>query len=372
MFFLDHGQTNQARQQLELAAIEQAESPLTFDAFGRLALIEGRITDAAVLFDLALRLMQSKDWNQERKDRFSRECELGLATVAERRGQWSSAQQILQTALDRQPQDPVTRRRLAQALFRTDQIESAFQQLLKTTEIDPSLESAEITMARFCTGQGDHAQAEQWINKALEKNPEDDSVIVVYGSWLLDRGRDREAVEQARRATKIAPGEPRVKSLLGTLARTLGKCEHAERYFQELANAEPGNFDFSNQLALSLIDQSDPQKQQRALQLAEGNARQYPRNEQALATLGWVYHRLGRVEDAAQMIQRAISSGRASADTAYFYARVAAEQNRTGEAVELLQRALQSDGRFVYRNAAQQWLQQLSAAGEPKGEPETP
>jgi len=359
LFFLDIGQTRQSQQQLELAALLHSDSPLTFDAFGRLALVEGRLTDATVHWDRTLKLMTESNWDETRMNRLTRECELGLATVAERRGQWSPAQELLQRVLDRSPEDTSTRRRLAQAMFRSDQSDEAYRELIKTTETEPTFEPAELTMARFCTGQSKHDQAETWIKKAIEKHPDNTDVTATYGSWLLDRNRAREAAAQAKLALKVAPDNPMVKALVGSLAMTVGKYEHAERSFQELYASEPDNLEYSIQLSLSLIEQPDREKQQRALKLAETNARKYPRNEKSLATLGWAYYRVGRGDDARKLLQGVISSGRASADTVYFYARAIADDSRIDEVRSLLKKAIESDGRFVHRNDAKAWLEQI-------------
>lgn len=359
LFFLDVGQTKQTRQQLELAAIQHPDSPWTFDAFGRLALVEGRITDAAVHLDQTLRLIAETNWSKPEKNRLVHQCELGLATVAEQRGQWPLAQQYLQRVLDRDQDNSTTRRRLAQAMFHSDEPDSAYSELIKATETDPSLEPAETTMARLYVGQSNLIKAEFWFDKATEEHPDNVLVFVTFGSWLLERGRNEEAADQARKGSKIAPESSTVKALLGVLAMTVGKHAHAERYFQQLHSDEPGNFDYGNRLALSLIEQSDEDKQQRALQLAEVNARQYPRKERALATLGWVYHLLGRTEDARKLLQKAISSGRASADTIYFYARAVDDQDQTDKIRTLLEKAVHSGGLFLYRNDAKEWLKEI-------------
>jgi len=360
LFFLDGARTNEARQQLEAAAIEYPDSPLTYDAFGRLALIEGHVTDAELHFERAARLIKKSNWDQQRKDRAAREANLGLAAVAERRQQWETAQARLEKALQAKASDPPTRRRLAQTLFRLDQYDPAFEQLTAAAESDPEQEPPEILMARLHSGVGNQEQAESWIKIALQKYPENVRVLVTYGAWLLDRGREVEAADSVKQAIKLAPEEPAVKSLLAVLAHAVGKFGIAEQYLQELHNSEPGNFEYSNYLALALAEQENERKLGKAFQLAENNARLYPRDERAQATLGWVYHKLGRNDMAESFLNRAVSGGRASADTVYFYSRIAAELGRIEEARKMLPKALENDGRFLYRSEAKEYLDQIT------------
>lgn len=91
----------------------------------------------------------------------------------------------------------------------------------------------------------------------------------------------------------------------------------------------PGSIDLPwlsamSQMAIhqALVEQTDADKRLRALQLAEINARQYPRLAEALATLGWVYFKFGRLAEAEQALQTATSSGQSSSETAYYLARV--------------------------------------------------
>jgi tetratricopeptide (TPR) repeat protein len=303
---------------------------------------------------------------RSRKQRLMHEFELGLARIAERRTQWPIARQHLETALSIKPEDPLTRRRYAQALFQLNDMDQAYQELQQAAALDAESEPAEISMARLYGAQGKHDQAEAWIKRGLAKQPDNFRAIVTYASWLMDRGRTEAAAAEAKRAMQKSPESTEVKTLLGGLALTLGKYETAEQYFRSLSNAEPGNFEYSNQLALSLIEQDDPQKQQQALQLAEVNARQYPNAEPALSTLGWVHLRMGREELARQTLQRAVSAGRVSADTVYFYARAHATEQPPDELRALLQKAIESDGRFTHRKAAQRWIDQLRADSEPQ------
>lgn len=361
LFLLDFGQFKPAQQQLEIAISQQPDLPLAHDAFGRLALVEGRITDAELQFRRALELVKETDWDDVRKARFGRECELGLASVAERRLHWAVAQEHLQKALTTKSDDPGSRRRLGQALFHQGLEDEAYQELVNTENADDSVEPATLTMARLHSGTGNHKEAEAWFKRAWKTRSDDKVVAVTFGSWLLDRGRESDAEVMARKAAEADPDDSDVRALLGMLAMAMGKYEEAEKHFQSLYTDNPGNFDYANLLALALVEQTDTAKQQKALELAEVNARQFPRNQQALATLGWVYHHLGKADQSQKLIQSAGSGGRMTSDTVYYFARIIDGTDRESEVQLLLEKALENDGRFFHRRQAKQWLDQLVA-----------
>ena len=115
-----------------------------------------------------------------------------------------------------------------------------------------------------------------------------------------------------------------------------------------------------NQLALVLAEQADDAKRRRALELAELSVRQDPNAVDALTTLGTVYYRIKRLDDAAKVLQAVIASGKGNSDAAYVLALVRSDQGHPENAAALLKTALAAPGLFVFRNDAQQWLDRLS------------
>src|SRR5205823_1985516 len=97
-------------------------------------------------------------------------------------------------------------------------------------------------------------------------------------------------------------------------------------------------------------------KHRRALQLAESLARIDPNSATALTTLGWVYHRNGRPDDAERALRAALASGTVSAEAPYYLARVLAARGREGEVAPLLKLCVGAPGRFAFRGEAREWL----------------
>ena len=148
--------------------------------------------------------------------------------------------------------------------------------------------------------------------------------------------------------------------LRGLIARHMKEYERAEGHFLAILEASPGDREAGNQLALALVEQADPGKRQRALELAEEALRRQPDSAAAQATLGWVYYRLGRVDDAERTLRASVSSGRFSCDTAYYLAHVLSDRGRLNEARGLLESALRARGRFTHRKEAVAWLERLT------------
>ncbi len=132
-----------------------------------------------------------------------------------------------------------------------------------------------------------------------------------------------------------------------------------------------GDFFATNQLALVLTEQKA--KLQRAMQYAEVNARSYPRSAEAAATYGWVNYKSGKLDEAERILGAATSSGQASADTAYYLAKVLYDRAKYTEAQEILKKALDNKGVFVNRKDAEDFMVEVAkqAKAHPKVEKET-
>src|SRR5262249_14346066 len=195
-------------------------------------------------------------------------------------------------------------------------------------------------------------------------------VHLAYADWLLFQDRLDEARIHADTAARLDPKSKESERFRGLLARHLKDHATAEKIFEALHREAPADFFASNQLALVLIEQKkDESKRNRALQLAEVNARQYPRNAEALATLGWVLFGAGKLDEADKVLSASISGGQFSSDTAYYLACLLNARGKTEDIPKLLQAALDTQGAFVHRREARSWLADLKKKEKtkPKG-----
>jgi predicted Zn-dependent protease len=352
------------RPALERAISEDPSHPEVFLLFADLALMEGRLTDAAVHLEKATALASSRRWTTEQRDRFERLCRQGQASVAEGRGDWKAARTVLECWLDLEPANARVRQRLGKALFRLGQWDSACQELKRAAQEDATLEPATITMGRLSTEAGDLKKAEEWMDYAVKADPR--SVVARTGmaTWLLEQNRAEEADRHAATAVQLDPKSSDARRLLGLAARARKDSRRSEPIFEVLARESPDDAWVRDQLALVLAEQDDEAKRRRALELAERNVREQPNDPRAMATLGTVYYRLHRLDEAEKVLQAVVEAGRGSSDAAYTLARVRADRGHPEGAPELLKTALAAPGLFVCRTEAQQWLDRLKAASK--------
>jgi tetratricopeptide (TPR) repeat protein len=351
-------QPGPGRARLEKAIAESPGHPECYLANASQALAEGRVTDTILNCQIALTQSSADRWPAEQKKRFQREARAGLAAAFETRSDWESTRTNLLAWLELEPKNGQARQRLARTYLMAGKETEAFNELQQAAKDEVTLEPAEVMMGRLWSARGDAKQAEDWLQKAVQKNPREARIHRAFGGWLLDRGRVDAAKVHIDTAIRLEPKSRESQNLKGLLARYTKDYDTAAKIFEEVVRDEPGSFFATNHLALALAEL--PDRRGRAVQLAELNARQYPRISDALATLGWVYFKTGRVDDAERALQASASSGQVSSDTAYYLARLMKGRGKLAEARELLKKALESEGPFVSREDAKTDLAELT------------
>ncbi len=353
------GQAVPARRALERAAAESPNHPQVYLIQGALALGDGRLSDARLNFGQALDLAGSGKCDAERARIFRREALAGLATVAEAREDWQTASGHLSAWLELEPKNGQARQRLGAVLFRLDKQDEAFAALKQAVQDTPSLEPAAVTMGRLHSQKGNTKSAEEWFDYALKVEPSNARVRVARAAWLLDQGHATSARTEIEEAVKLDPALREARRLQGLIAWHLRDLAAAESILEKLHREAPADFAVADLLALCLVEQDDADKKSRGLQLADVDARQSPRSQEAMATLGWAHYRSSHLDEAEKMLRAAVQGVRTTPDVAYYLARVLADRGQTDDARKLLETATGLAGAFAHREDASNLLKSL-------------
>lgn len=361
------GQVGPLRGELEQAVVKRPDDPEAYLIIADLAAQDRRIAEADALYTKARALIDTYSENPKRKRNFEMRVDAGLAGVAEAREQWDGAIKQLQAWLQADPESVVAHQRLGRAYFKQGSERDAYKEYQAAAKVDAKSMNPDIAMARMYEEAKNRDKALQFVNYAVKTNPKDLMVQLAASDWALNTSQLKDAEKYADAALAVDPKSIDALLLRGRLARLNGDFTKAESMFEQAHLLGPGNFNASNQLALALADQSDTRKQQRALELAELNARatmtQNRINPEAFATLGWVLYRLGRTNDAEQALNRVLQTGSLSPDSAYYVAKVLVDRGRNDDAAKLLDGALKTPIPFVQREASQKLLNEINAKG---------
>jgi tetratricopeptide (TPR) repeat protein len=353
------------RPYLELAISENSDHPVCYLDNARYALEEGRVTDGILNCEKALAVAAANPtrWTPEQKKDTETTARSLLAQAYEARADWADARTQLNALLAKEKDPKLTgmvRVRLARATFFMDEkkADDAYQELVAASkdDKDKKLNPADVTMANFWAQKGDNPKAREWFEKAVKADPNNLRSHIAYADWLMQQNDINLAKLHVDAAAKIKADDPEVQKFQGLVLRINKQLPAAEQLFQQIVNNNADDVFARNHLALVLVDQDGESKHKAALQNADLNARANQKSPEALATLGYVLCKAGKIDEAVQMLQASLqaSNGQASPDTAYYLA-LCLKDRDSDKAKTILKEALSpsAKGLFVYRQQAQ-------------------
>jgi tetratricopeptide (TPR) repeat protein len=350
------------RRSLEQVATEFPNDPRTYLLFGSLAMSEGRYSDARLNGEKSLKLLDGTKLDAATVRAIRGEASAGLAAVAEATDDWSSARAHLLDWLEIEPANAPVRQRLGRALFRLGKTDEAFKELTRSAKDDPKLGPAAVPMALMFVQAGNDAKAEEWFAYASKVEPRSAEARISQARWRLDKGQAAEARALLEEAARLDPNSKELEPLRGLIAWQLRELSNAEGIFEALHRDAPGDAGFASLLTLALVEQDDPGKRSRGLQLAEDSAKRFPKAIEVLASLARAQTRSGHLEEAERSLHAAISGagGRATPTVAYFLAQILAEKGRPDDALGLLTQATATPIAFAYQADARRLLTSLA------------
>ncbi len=350
----------QARGFLEQAAAETPDHPEVYRTLAEWAIAEQRVTDTILNAQKMLELSEAPRWTGDQKKNFQVFGRAASSTGYEMRGDWTNARLHLAAWLTLDPKNGIARNRYATTLFNLEKPDEAFAEFQQAVKDDVTLLPASVMMARQYMGKNDPKKATEWFDKAVKQEANNGKVHVAYADFLLQQDNLEKAKLHSEQAMRLDPKNIEVQRMQGMIARCNRDYVTAVRIFQEMLATSPADQVASNQLALILADMSDDASKKRALQLAEVNARQYQNDLNTIATYGYCLYRNGNIEQAKQLLRKAIINNQVTPDMAYYLALPLSEAKETREeAARMLKQALESPAFFFFKKEAKALSEKL-------------
>jgi lipopolysaccharide biosynthesis regulator YciM len=233
-------------------------------------------------------------------------------------------------------------RELARAVFFQKKASDAFNALRKAYQIDPrKSQLPELALAALYAEFGDTHNAEVWIKIAIARGADELPARLLLARWAVGNADWDGALRNAERALAIEPKSLEANVIRGQIALHSKEYKTAQRYFECAEKVSPEDCAARCGLALALCEQDEEATKARALTFSKANFEKYPKSVDAAVTHGRVLYRLGRVEEADNVIRQVdIAGADISPDMAYYIACIAADRGRKDEAAEMIRRAL--------------------------------
>lgn len=350
----------QGRELLEKAATKSPKYPGTYAAFARLALGEGRIADAMVQLEKCARVVGENKVSDKAKKHFARQYVTGMMHVALAQERYRDARDFFKRHMELNPDDLKAFLTGGEIEFKAGNLAQSQSYLEQLKEAVPEARPFESIFARWFRENGNSQAAGKWVVAAAEKYPDDMVSQMDYANWLMVKN-DLAAVQATLAKVEALTGETaNTRVLKSQLAFADNNIAQAEQLLEKIvADSNGDNLEAVNLYSLALIESADPEKHQKAQEIAQQTLGKAPRNPTAQATLGYILLRQGNTDQAQRLLLPAVRRKRVSAEVAYFFGYMMNTLGKKEAARKALQSALENEGVFLYRKRCQQLLEQL-------------
>ncbi len=345
---------------LEDAAMQAPNLPTIYNAFARLAIADGRKTDAQVLLEKLRSLIDAGKWSELERKFFDLLYRDSLADLKMMQNEYGKVRELLESLIASHPEIPKNYMRLAQIDFRQDRIDDCLKNLQTFRQLTPDTRVPELLLASMFAQAGQDQHSEEWVIKALSQYSGERSVVIEYIDWMVAHEKFDKAIEAIEKNRSLLGDSPAALMLEGKIAFAQERYADAEKIFLNLRVQEPTNIEVSTMLAVSMAELGDRQKLDKALEIARQNVQIQPQNPVTMSVLGWLLFKQNNLQAAADAFNRSIQLGQLPAESSYYIARFVEARGQKEDALQLLESTLQSRGLFLYRRQADQLRAKLA------------
>src|SRR5580765_2135002 len=154
-------------------------------------------------------------------------------------GKYPEAQISYARALQIDPRYTKALYKSAQCSMRLGNFSSAYQDLLRTVDLEPQNWPAQLDLAKLYLGGGRPKEAKDRAILLLQNNPKDVDAKILQSNADSALGNQKEALAEAREAVQLEPGRSATYMNLALLLEKSGGYAEAESNLQKAQSIEP-------------------------------------------------------------------------------------------------------------------------------------
>ncbi len=224
-----------------------------------------------------------------------------------------------------------------------DKFEDAKLNYKKVIEIDSSNIEGWINLASLFSEKRKYAEMAELLEEATKIHPTDFRINFFLGVAYYRNGEFEKAIDPLERAISSRQNDMNALSTLALIYDALKRWTDSDRIYEEALKLEPNNHLIMNNYSYSLSVRGE--QLPRALEMSKKAVEQQPKNASYLDTMGWIYFRLGKFDDAKNYIIQAVDAGNASAEVNEHLGDVYYRLNDSQKAVEYWKKAVELDSK---------------------------
>lgn len=240
---------------------------------------------------------------KQRSD-LTEKVELSIARLFARLGKYDQAMEILRRSL-RQGSGADTRYLLAVIMAQAEQYEQALDQLRMIGPDEEEFENAvilRVRLLRFLDRQEDAIELlEKTVANEETRSPD---MFVMLAALYHVQHQTKKGEEAFERAMSAFPENNELLYEYGLFMDTAGQPDEALTIMEKLIEREPTHGEALNYVGYSWADKNI--HLDKALEYIKRAIELKPENAFIQDSLGWVYYRLGRIEEAREALEYAL------------------------------------------------------------------
>jgi tetratricopeptide (TPR) repeat protein len=171
-------------------------------------------------------------------------------------------------------------------------------------EIDSTNRFGWLFLGFTYSDMGDIHMAESIYARAVKILPEDASLWSYYGLTLYSQKKFKEAIEPLKKALAIEPLSMNVLTTLPIIYENLEMYTQSDSLYEVAIKLFPDNYLLLNNYGYSLSERGI--RMAESLAMSQKAVEGQPDNAAFLDTMGWIYFKLGKYEEAKVYIEKSI------------------------------------------------------------------
>jgi tetratricopeptide (TPR) repeat protein len=222
-----------------------------------------------------------------------------LSLLYSEAGDYAKSVKALLEVVDRNPDDTEARLRLLQAYREADMENEADKLSKEMLEEHPGDPYVIVGRGQTLAARGKISEAVRFLKSRARSDVEPDGRNVIYmvlGQILVDEKRFVEALRISDESLSLNPGNERLLFFKASVYERQGDFSNAEKIFRSLLEKSPEDAAVMNYLGYMLVENN--LKLEDAGEFLEKAVSLDPYNSAYQDSLGWLYFKLGRYEDA--------------------------------------------------------------------------
>lgn len=194
--------------------------------------------------------------------------------------------------------------RLGERLFTMGKYDKVISEIGKTIKNFPDNFFMNLILGLAYSQRNKQKEAELYLLKAVELNPDDINALSAYGYTLDQLKKDDAALVYLNRAVKIAPNNIQILGMLGLIYDTKKMYDKSDYNYKKALSIDSTNALILNNYAYALSERGIELK--KALKMVQSAVKQDPNNSSYLDTYGWVYYKLKKYDKAIKYIKKSL------------------------------------------------------------------